>query len=257
MTKISVMIIAKNEEKRIPDCLESVKWADEIIVLDDESTDRTVEIAKSYGAKVEIRKMDNEGAHRNYGYSLAKNDWVLSLDCDERLTPELAEEIQSTVGTDPDATTYSFPQKIFIGKRWIKGAGYYPSCRAKLFRKSTFKYEEAKVHPRSLFVGEGQPKHCQLKNHLMHYSFRDFTDFMNKLNRETGYEVEKWIASGRKVNFLEMTRKATSRFLKMYFQKGGYKDGFIGFIFSFFHSLYQIIAYTKYYEIKHDIAIKD
>jgi len=145
---LSIVILAKNEESRIEECIRSVLgWADEIIVADDESTDRTKEIAESLGAKVFVKKMDIEGKHRNWAYSLAKNEWVFSLDADERFTPELRNEVAETLKNNPGHSAYTAPRRNFIGDYWIKWGGLYPSAQIKLFRKSRFKWEEVEVHP--------------------------------------------------------------------------------------------------------------
>src|SRR3989338_7386446 len=112
---LSVVIIVKNEEKRIADCLESVRWADEIIVLDDMSTDKTVEITRRYTDKVFQRKMDIEGVHRNHAYSLAGNEWVLSLDADEKVSPELKDEIAKVVDEGTDCNVFAIPLHNYIG----------------------------------------------------------------------------------------------------------------------------------------------
>lgn len=243
---VSVCIIAKNEEKRLPDCLASVSWADEVVVLDDASSDRTIEIAKECGAKVFSRKMDIEGRQRNYAYAQAQNAWVLSLDCDERVTPQLAGEIASAVESTNGFAAYSIPIRTFIGTRWIRGAGYYPAPKVRLFLKDKFKYEEAGVHPRILLDG----KCGGLKGDILHYSCRNFGEFLGKLNRETALEAEKWVIDGRKVSLPNILRKTVDRFFKNYFMKGGISDGFPGFLMSFFHSLYQLLSYAKYWEIK-------
>jgi glycosyltransferase involved in cell wall biosynthesis len=249
--KISVVIIAKNEEKRISDCLKSVAWADEIIVVDDESTDKTVEIAESFGARVLCRKMDREGKHRNWGYSQASHTWVLSIDCDERVTPELADEIRQVINTETEYVVYGIPIKNFLGKRWIKWAGYYPGYKDRLFIKGNFHYEEdAGVHPRVFYDGKTR----KLKGDILHYSYANFQDLFTKFARETRIEAEKWIKDGRKMSFLRMTRKAASRFLKFYFQKGGWRGGFLGFVFSYLHALYQFISYIHYWELTHPVT---
>ena len=245
--KLTVAVMAKNEEKRLPSCLDTVRWADEIVILDDESTDGTVRVAESYGARCVKRKMDIEGRHRNFLYALATNEWVLSLDADEQVTPELAAEIQNIVrANDAAYAGYSIPMRIFIGKRWIQGAGYYPSARLKLFRRDKFKYEEAGVHPRVFLDG----KCGRLQGELLHYSFRDFSHFMAKFNRETDLEAQKWVQDGRRMSFGRAFYKATDRFFRAYITKKGYRDGFLGFIFSCFSSWYQLLTYAKYWEIK-------
>ncbi len=245
---VSICIIAKNEEKRLPDCLASVRWADEVIVLDDESTDKTQEVARSFGAKVAFRKMDIEGRQRNFAYAQAKNSWVLSLDADERVTPQLAEEIKKAVASSNGYAAFSIPIKTFIGKNWIQGAGYYPAPKVRLFLKDKFKYEEASVHPRMILDG----KCGSIKGDILHYSCQNFGQFLGKLNRETELEAQKWIRDGRKVSLPNILRKTIDRFLKNYFIKGGFKHGFPGFLMSYFHSFYQLMSYARYWEIKNE-----
>ena len=239
------MVLTKNEEKNIAACLDSVSWADELIVLDDNSTDRTVAIAKQYTDKVLSRKMDIEGRHRNYAYSLAKNNWVLSLDADERASAELEDELRKLFKTEMKDKAYSIPIKTFIGKRWIRYAGWYPAPKVRLFDKRHFKYEEAEVHPRAFIDGS-----CgRLTKDIIHYSYRDFHDFFQSLNNQTTLEAKKWFKEKRKINFLKMYRKAISRFLKAYIQKKGFKDGLLGFVISYGGGLYQFMSYVKYREM--------
>ncbi|MCM8790564.1 MAG: glycosyltransferase family 2 protein [Candidatus Omnitrophica bacterium] len=242
---VSVVVITKNEEDNIADCLKSASWADETVVLDDSSSDNTVNIAKKYTDKVFTRKMDIEGRHRNYAYSLAKNDWVLSLDADERISRELADEISSLIKAGPKDKAYTIPIKTYIGDKWIRWGGWYPAPKVRLFDKRFFRYEEAVVHPR-VFI-DGSCGH--LKKDIIHYSYRNFHDFFTSLNNQTTLEAEKWFKERRKINFIKMYRKALSRFIKAYIQKGGYKDGLLGFTVSWAGALYQFMSYIKYKEM--------
>lgn len=246
---LTVVVIAKNEEKRLTECLQSVSWAEEILVIDDDSTDGTVELAKSLGAKVHRRTMDIEGRQRNFGFELAAQPWILTLDADERVTPELAEEIQKAISIhqdDQEVAGFALPIKTFIGTRWVKGAGYYPARKTRMFRKGRFKYEEARVHPRALYEG----KIVELNGDVLHYSCTSLAEFLHKFNRETGLEAEKWVIDGRKVSLAKSLRKTVDRFLKNYFLKDGWRDGYLGYAMSVFHGLYQFLAYAKYWEIK-------
>ncbi|MBN2453517.1 MAG: glycosyltransferase family 2 protein [Candidatus Omnitrophica bacterium] len=243
--RLSVVVITKNEEDNIEECLKSALWADEIVVLDDNSTDNTVSIAKRLTDKVFSRKMDNEGRHRNYAYSLAKNKWVLSLDADERVTPELAEEIDALLKGEMKDNHYTIPIKSFIGARWIRYGGWYPAPKVRLFDKDAFRYEEAEVHPRIFINGS-----CgHLKKDILHYSYKDFHDFFVSLNNQTTLEAKKWFKEKRPINFIKMYRKSLSRFLKAYVQKGGCKDGLLGFTVSWAGALYQFMSYIKYKEM--------
>jgi glycosyltransferase involved in cell wall biosynthesis len=244
---VSVCIIAKNEEKRLEDCLKSAAWAKEIVILDDMSTDRTVELAKKYTDKVFQRAMDIEGRQRNFAYDKASQEWVLSLDADERVSPELAEEIAKTIAADKgEYICYSIPIKTFIGDEWIQGAGYYPAAKTRLFRKGKFRYEEARVHPRVIYDG----KCGHLKGDILHYSCQTLEQWIGKFNRETTLEADKWIKDGRKVKLATQMRKTFDRFFKNYFLKEGWKHGFMGFLMSVFHGLYQLFSYAKYREMK-------
>jgi glycosyltransferase involved in cell wall biosynthesis len=244
---VSVVIIAKNEEKRLEDCLKSASFAKEIVVVDDCSSDRTVEIAKRYTDKIFKRAMDIEGRHRNFAYGQASQPWVLSLDADERVTPELAQEITLLASqANGEYTCFAIPIKTFIGKKWIQGAGYYPAPKTRLFQKGKFQYEEARVHPKAIYEG----KCGLLKGDILHYSCENLEQWLAKFNRETTLEADKWIRDGRKVSLLKTLRKTVDRFLKNYFLKEGWKHGFWGFLMSYFHGLYQLISYAKYREMK-------
>ncbi|MBP7088242.1 MAG: glycosyltransferase family 2 protein [Candidatus Omnitrophica bacterium] len=252
---LTVIIIAKNESKRIKECLESVAgWAEEIILFDDESADNTREFAADYVNKVIVSKMDIEGRYRNRAYSQAKYEWVLSLDADERLTVELKEEIEKVLSSGTKASAFTIPRKNFLGNYWLQWGGLYPSAQIKLFRKDKFRWEEAEVHPRAFL--EGNCLH--LNNPLLHYTYRDFSDFLRKLNNQTTLEAKKWLRvykenpkkANYKMNLPHVFWRCIDRFFRAYFRKQGWRDGFRGFMVSFFSSLYQIISYAKYWEMR-------
>ncbi len=246
MLNLSVVILTKNEERNIKDCLESVAgWASEIILVDDESTDRTVDIASQYTQKIINRKMENEGRQRNFAYAQAKNLWVLSLDADERVSDELQDEIREVLGKHIEYNGFTIPRRNFIGNNWIKHGGWYPSPQLKLFRKDKFRYEEVAVHPRA-FMDDP----CgHLKSDLIHHSYRNLEDFLRKLNNQTTYEAQKWYNQGKPMRLGRFSYRAIDRFIRTYIARKGYKDGFIGLIIGFNAALYQIISYLKYREI--------
>ncbi len=243
---VSVVVITKNEADNIADCLKSASWADEVVVLDDNSQDDTVKIARQFTDKVFTRKMDIEGTHRNYAYSLARNDWVLSLDADERVTPELVRELGGLfIGPGIKDKAFTIPIRTYIGDRWIRYGGWYPAPKVRLFEKKSFKYEDAEVHPR-VFIQGG----CgHLKGDIIHHSYRDFHDYFVSLNNQTTLEARKWFKERRKIGFLKMYRKFVDRFLKAYLIKQGYKDGFLGLMVSYGSGLYQVMSYSKYWEM--------
>lgn len=245
MVNLSVVVLTKNEESCIAECLESVKWADEIIVVDDESTDKTVEIAKCYTNKIISKKMDVEGRHRNWAYAQARNLWVLSLDADEKVTGELKLEIEQAV-SQKEFVAYDIPLRNYIGNYWVKYGGWYPASKVRLFRKDKFKYEEAEVHPR-VFIDGG----CgHLKSDIIHKGYPDLEHFLSSINRQSTQEARKWINTKRKMTLLWASWRAFDRFFRRYFGKKAYKDGMYGFVIAFFDTLYQILSYVKYIEMK-------
>lgn len=241
-----MIILTKNEQDRIYGCLDSVKWADEIIVVDDESTDQTVAIAKHYTDRVLVRNMDVEGRHRNWAYSQAKNDWVLSLDADELVMPELKTEIEQTLKNNPKENGFTIPRRNYIGNYWVKYGGWYPSPQLKLFRKDKFRYEEVEVHPRAFMDNP-----CgHLKSDIIHYSYRNIEDFLNKLNNQTTREAKKWFLQNKPMRLGRFIWRSLDRFMRTYIGRKGYKDGFLGFVVAFCAGFYQFMSYLKYQELK-------
>lgn len=243
---VSVVVITKNEEDNIAECLESVKWAGEIIVVDDDSTDRTREIASGYG-KVFERKMENEGRHRNWAYAQASNKWVLSLDADERITPELAVEIAELVKGNPEFKAYTIPRRNHIGDYWLKWGGEYPAAQTRLFLKDEFKYEEAEVHPRALMEGD-----CgHLKGDMIHYSHRDIEDYVRSLNGHTTLEAKKWFLTKRNMSFFHAFWRALDRcFYRRLWRKKAGKDGVYGLCVAVQSGIYQLVSWVKCWEME-------
>ncbi len=250
---ISVVTMTKNEEANIRECLESVyDWADELIVVDDFSSDKTVEIARRYTNKIFSEKKYLEGTHRNWSYALAKNDWVLSLDADEKVTPELKEEISNILEKGTAFVAFSIPLRNYIGNYWVRHGGWYPAGKVRLFKKDKFKYEEVGVHPR-VFI-EGNCGH--LKGDIIHKGYPDFEHFLSSLNYQTTKEAEKWINTNRKMTLGHALWRTVDRFFRSFLGKRGFRDGFIGFMVAFFASLYQIISFAKYWQLKKERGLK-
>lgn len=244
---IAVVVITYNEAHNIDECLQSVHgWSDEIVIVDDESTDQTRTLAQKYTDKVFVRKMENEGKHRNWAYAQASTDWVLSLDADERVTDELKKEIDEALKSGTDHRLFNIPRKNFIGNYWLRHGGQYPSAQCRLFVKGAFKYEEVHVHPCAFKEGSTG----NLTGDIIHYSYRDVHHFLQKLNGQTTLEARKWVETGRKMGFGKALWRSIDRFFRYYLGKGGHKDGFYGFIGAYFASLYQMVSYLKYWEMK-------
>ncbi|MFH1552377.1 MAG: glycosyltransferase family 2 protein [Candidatus Omnitrophota bacterium] len=246
-TPVTAVVITYNEEEMLDECLGSLAWVDELIVVDDESTDSTREIAKKYTDKVFVRKMDNEGRHRNWAYAQASNNWVLSIDADERVTEELSAEIADLLKGTPQYKAYAIPRRNYIGDYWLRYGGEYPASQTRLFLKDEFKYEEVEVHPRAFMKGDTG----YLKGDIIHYSHKDITDYLRSLNGHTTLEAKKWYQTGRKMSAGHAIWRGLDRcFYRRLLRKKGYKDGIYGFTVAFFSGAYQIVSYLKYREMQ-------
>lgn len=244
---VSVVVIAKNEESRLEECLRSVQGrAAEIVVVDDQSTDQTVAIARRFTDKVYQRRMDIEGKHRNWAYDQASQPWVLSLDADERITPELWNEIDELFNRGAEANGYTIPRRNYVGRTWARWGGMYPSAQLRLFRRGVFRYDEqAEVHPQAYMK---DPRGA-LKNDIIHYTYRDFTDAIAKLDRQTDLEARKWFRERRKIGVLQTIRKSIDRFWRAYVSKKGYKDGMVGLFLAVNSGMYQFLSFAKTWEL--------
>ncbi|MBD3426355.1 MAG: glycosyltransferase [Candidatus Omnitrophica bacterium] len=251
---VSVVVITKNEQDNIDECLKSVKWAAEVIVVDDQSSDSTRDIAAEYTDKVFVRKMENEGRHRNWAYDQASYDWVLSLDADERVTEELAREIAQLVSGETEYTGYTIPRRNYIGDHWLRYGGEYPAAQLRFFRKRDFRYEEAEVHPRAFMEGE-----CgHLSGDIIHYSHRDIADYLRSLNGQTTLEARKWYNTGRNMSLGHAIWRSFDRcFYRRLLRKRSYGDGVYGLAVAVFSGLYQIVSYFKYWEMKQKAQNKE
>lgn len=250
--KLSLVVIAKNEANNIRDCLGSAQgWADEMVLVDDESNDRTREIAGEYTEKIFVRKMDLEGRHRNWAVSQTSNDWVLFMDADERMTPELKEEIDETLSqSDGKTVAFWIPAKNYFGTKWLRYGGW-ADPHIRLYHKRFVRWKELVadvVHP-GIEIDEGY-RGAELKQALIHYNFKHLEDFIRKLNRQSTLEAIKWHLQGKNVKLLHGLWKAFDRFWKRYIYKMGFRDGFYGFVAAFLSGFYQFAAYCKWKEIQ-------
>jgi len=246
---LSAVVLTRNEEKNLTGCLDSIKdWVDEIVIVDDFSTDKTIDIARRYTDKIYQRKWNLEGSQRNFAYSKASNDYVLSIDADERITAQLRDSIIEVMNNGPKYAGYNLSHRNFLGDYWIRWGGWYPNAKLKMFNKNKFRYEEAEYHPRAYLDG----KTLTLKGDILHYNYRDFHSLFAKLNHQTDFEARKWLRDARRMNFAICLRKMWTRFMKYYFVKKGYRDGFIGFFMALYSGMYQFYTYCKYWEAKAD-----
>lgn len=245
MEKLSAYIITYNEEERIRDCLESVKWADEIVVLDSFSADRTVEICREYTDKIYQHRFAGFGDLRNTAISHTSNNWILSVDADERVTEELREEISEKLKTGPAADAYFVPRiNYFLGHR-VKHCGWYPDYRQpQFFHKDRMKYTDQLVHEGFILSG----RVSYLKGHVIQHPFLNLDHFFRKMERYSTLRAEDMFRKGKRFKIHNMFTSPLSMFFKMYVLKCGFLDGRVGLILSVLYAYYTLIKYLKLWE---------
>lgn len=245
---LSVVLAVYNEEKNLPECLSFVKGlADEIVIVDGGSKDRTVEIAKSFEAKV--IKTDNPPIfhiNKNKAIDAAGCDWVLQLDADERVSPKLAKEIKEVIGKG-GFDGYWIPRRNFFLGRFLKKGGQYPDYTLRLYRRGKGRLPAKDVHEQAEVSG----KVGFLKNDLLHFRDTSFQKYLDGLNKYTNIMIIHMKSENLKINqltfFDHFLVKPISWFFKTYFKHLGFIDSWQGFVFSFFSSLRFPIAYFKYW----------
>ena len=246
--KISAYIIAYNEVDKIRDCINSVLWADEIIVADSHSTDGTSEIAQSLGAKVVHIEFNGYGDLRNKAISYCTGDWIFSLDSDERCTEEVRNEILSLIKNAP-LDIYRVPRKNYFMGRWIKFSGWYPNFRQpQLFRSGKMHYDMKPVHEG--FISHSSKKIGQLKNNIWQFPFKNIEEVMQKANRYSSLGATKLIDEGKKGSVTKAFLHGAWAFIKHYIFKLGFLDGGAGFVIAFGNFEGTFYRYLKLYELQ-------
>jgi len=245
MPKISVIIVALNEAEHIHHCLASVKWAEEIIVVDSGSQDETVTIARAMGAKVLYKKWEGYAKQKQFALVQAANEWVVSLDADEIVSPELREAIQARVGKEP-VNGYYFNRLNHFLKQPIQHCGWYPDQVLRCFLKSQARLTNVQVHEG--FIVEGNK--ALLEGLLLHYSYNSLSEYLNKMNRYTTLEIQDKLnrLANKPIRWYHLVFNPLSRFLRMYVGKQGYKDGLIGLVVCVLSTLYLFALYGKLWE---------
>ena len=241
---ISVVILTKNEEKNIVDCLESLSWYDEIIIIDDNSEDRTLEVAKKMGAKVFTRSLDNDfSKQRNFGLEKADGDWVLFVDADERVSKELREEIQSSIKKD-NSDAYVIKRTDSIWGKKLKYGETGNIVLLRLARKNKGKWE-GKVHEEWKIEGRIDT----LKNHLDHYPHPTVSEFLSDINFYTDLRAKDLFEKGIKSNFISILVYPTAKFLSNYFLKLGFLDGIQGLVLALMMSFHSFLVRGKLWHL--------
>jgi glycosyltransferase involved in cell wall biosynthesis len=243
---ITACIITKNEESNIVRCLESLSFCSEIILVDSGSTDRTLELANRFGVKIFHRDFDNYIAQKNYAISLASNAWILSVDADEVVSPDLRSEIEALDFDSDLIQAYSMPRLSFYLGRWIYHGGWYPNTQTRLFHKSSGKFSGILVHETVEISGKTEA----LKSPLHHYSYKSISDHLNFIDRySTLFALENY-RKGRRATVFKACYKGLYKFFWMYLGRLGFLDGQIGIVIAILGSYYNFLKYLKLYELE-------
>lgn len=247
MPKLSVTVITKNEAADIAQALESVAWADERIVVDARSTDDTVAIARLQADRVEVRDWPGYVAQKNYAASIAAHDWILSIDADERASPELAAEIRSLLAATPPHAAYRIPRVTWHLGRWIRTTDWYPDYQVRLYDRREADWAGRYVHESVKARGSVGA----LNGELQHFAYRDIAEHLETIDRYTTYAARQMHEDGRRAGFLQLAGHPPLAFLRNYIAHGGIRDGVPGFVISALNSYYVFLKFAKLWELRH------
>ena len=246
---ISVVINTLNESARLADAISSVKkFADEIVVIDMESDDRSVEIAKDLGAKVFTHKrMDYVELARNFGISKASGDWILILDPDEQLCPSLSVKLKEEVKNNT-ADYFRIPRKNIVFNKWLKYSRWWPDYNIRFFKKGSVEWSEM-IHSVPITTGRGADVDEREDNEIIHHHYDSISQYLERLNRYTNAQSAERVKKGEKFSWKDLLIKPSNEFLSRYFLGQGYKDGAHGLALSLLQGFSELIVFLKIWEI--------
>lgn len=243
MEKITVTIICTNEEKKIRGALESVKWADEIVVVDGGSTDKTLEICRKYTDKVFVNPWHGWIEQKNLAISKSKNKWILSLDSDEMVSKELVEEIDNELSAGGYDGYYIPIKPFYIGKP-ILHCGWYPGHKMRLFNKEKGRWGGTEPHEGLVFSGRKKV----LKSNINHFAYDSIEEHLLKINIYSKAGADLLIRNGKRVGFLDLALRPIFTFIKQYILQLGFLDGWRGFLVCAFSSYANLAKYSRAWE---------
>ena len=245
MCKLSVLLPTYNEADNIVKCLETFKWADEILVVDSFSTDNTLDIVTHYGAKIIQHEYINSAKQKNWAIPQCKNEWILQIDADERLDAELQDEIQRILISPPnDVDGYKINFKHHILGKWVKHVGLYPEYHLRLFRRDMGRFQDREVDAHVIVPG----KVDTLKGHILHFGVESFSQRLRAIDRYTRYEADEREKQKRYFTWLNITIRPLAAFFYYYFYKLGIMDGVRGLALAFLKADFIFWTYAKLWE---------
>ncbi len=247
--RVCVVVITQNVQDRIAECLESVGWADDIVVVDSHSTDATRQICRQYTDKIYQRTYHYAADQKNFGIQQAIGEYVLVLDADERVTEGLAREIRRVLGGPAPADVYCIPRRLIIHGRWIRFGGEYPKARPRLFRNGVASYRNQRAHAPLQYDCRDE----LLNGDVLHYSYGSLADLFKRVNTFSTRRAQDLVESGRTIRWYHFLWAGGS-FLHRYLLRGGFRDGVLGFFYCAAMSLYVLALYAKAWYAQHPLT---
>ncbi len=243
--KLTVTLVTRNEAANIAAALESIRWADEIVVVDSESTDDTVAIARRFTERVVVRPWPGYVAQKNFAADQASHDWILSLDADERVSPELAHEIRALLSGAPTAAGYRIPRVTFHFGRWIRSTDWYPDYQLRLYDRRRAQWAGRHVHES---VRANGPV-VRLHGELQHYAYRDIAHHLQTMDRYTTLAARQMFEDGRRAGWIDILLVPRLTFFRNYILRGGFRDGMAGLVISAMNAYYVGLKFAKLWEL--------
>jgi glycosyltransferase involved in cell wall biosynthesis len=248
MQRLSVVLTTLNEEENIDRCLGSVRWADEIVVVDSFSNDRTLERVRCYTDKVYQHEYEGSSRQVEWGISRATGDWVFVIDADETVSKELAEEIRAVIRGSNNAAGYEVPRRPFAFGRWIEHGGWFPDYQFRLFRRDGYQADHREVHGGFRTAGPTG----RLNGFLLHHTYTTIASYVGKMNDYTSLDVSNKLRNDPRARsgWQNLILNPLSHFLRMFVSRKGYKDGVHGFVLAALDALYSLALYAKLWEYR-------
>jgi glycosyltransferase involved in cell wall biosynthesis len=248
--RVTVTIITKNEAAHIGAAIDSASWADEIVVVDSGSTDDTVTLAAAKGVRVESRPWTGWVDQKNFAASLAAHDWILSLDADERVTPDLAHEIKGLLAGDPPHAAYKVPRVTFHLGRWIRTTDFYPDYQTRLYDRRAARWDGLYVHESVRTAGSVG----RLVQELQHYSYDNLSDHLDRINAYSTLAARQMYERGRRASAVDLLVQPPAAFLRNYVLRRGVLDGAAGLLLSLVNSYSVFLKFAKLWELQRTVA---
>ncbi|CAG0998370.1 (heptosyl)LPS beta-1,4-glucosyltransferase [Anaerolineae bacterium] len=248
MERLSVVLVTYNEERNIDRCLGSMSWADEIVVVDSFSTDRTLELARKYTTKIHQHEYPGTSKQVERGIGYATGDWIFVIDADEEISPELRAEVEQVLRHGTDCAGYTFIRKPKAFGQWIEHGGWFPDVQFRFFRRDSYYPEHQEIH--GGFNTKG--KKGALKGYLYHHTYETIYAYVEKMNEYTSLHVNNKLKDNARIEvpWHKVLLSPLSHFLRMFISRKGYKDGFHGFVLALLDANYAMLLYAKLWEYR-------